>query len=359
MFYYDEARLSTIVQKEYGSRVLLENLKNSRADNPAEAFYLDFFEDAIQGAVLTIKMAKAMQNHNHYDLAQVVSEKYGSADDGLVQYAEGLARNGFVRKTGVELSEDLQKLREAKLDASIIAGLFTWAMEQYREFSHDVAIWPVEILTDCSAIDVRDKSSRGYPLIAIPKTREVDGLKLAELIGHEIECHWRNSQNASLLGLPKLDDETVYEGIAKVKDYRFNERYAEEVSAPIPYYILAQQFARAGGSFAETANYLVESYGITPGKSWIYTYRTFRGASDMNNSACYALTKDRAYLEGFLYVQQADADPERRSFLSFGTLSKKQLEKLSSVLSYEEAEEHALPDLDIQSRAIQQILARV
>lgn len=359
MFYYDKARLEAIIQSEYSLRTLLEKLKEAGASNPTEEFYLGYLEEAAYDAILTTKMAHAMLNQNHSDLAGVVLEKYGKADPTIMQYADKLARTGFTKKTAIEPNDDLRKLREAKLDATFIAELFTWAMEQYETFSRSATIWPVEILDNCSAIDVRDKNSCSYPLVAIPKTREVNGIKLAELIGHEIECHWRNSQNARLLNLPKLDDETVYEGIAKMKDYRFNARYGTEVSTPIPYYILAQQHAHDGASFAETASYLMEEYDLKPEKAWIYTYRTFRGTGDTGNSTHYAFTKDRAYLEGFLYVQQADANPQFRSFLNFGTLSKNQLEKLSTILSQKEADEQALPDLDIQSKSIQQILNRI
>ncbi len=359
VFRYNESLLNDIIHNEYDLRVFLEEVNNTNSSNSAESFYLDYLKDVTYDAVLTVKMAKAMLCQDDYGLAQIILEKYGRADSAIVQYADELAQTGFTKKTAVEPNNELQKLREAKLDATFIAELFTWTMEQYEKFSQNAKIWPVEVLDNCSAIDVRDKSSFGYPIVAIPKTREVNGIKLAELIGHEIECHWRNSQNARLLGLPKVDDETIYEGIAKLKDYRFNERYGTDVSEPAPYYILAQQYASSGASFAGTASYLMERYGLKPEKAWIYAYRTFRGSSDMGNSAHYAFTKDRAYLEGFLYVQQADANPQFRSFLSFGTLSKNQLEKLSTTLSQKEVEEKVLPDLNIQSRSIQQIINHI
>ena len=359
VFHYNESFLKKAMQSEYGLKVLLEKLDNNNAGCSAEDFYLEYLKDIVCGTLLTVEMAKAMQNQDDYNLAQVVLKKYGEANSNLVQHAEYLAQNGFTKKTEVEPNDSLKKLQVVTFDAASIAEFFTWAMEQYGEFSKDVSVWPVEILDNCSAIDVRDKSSYNYPLIAIPRTREVNGTKLVELIGHEIECHWRNSQNANLLSLPKLDDETIYEGVAKLKDYRFNERYGEKVSMPIPYYVLAQQYARAGGSFAETASYLTENYGLVPEKSWIYTYRTFRGASDMSNSAHYAFTKDRSYLEGFLYVQQAETKPEFRVFLNFGTLGKKQLERLSVLLNSKDVEKNTLPDLNIQDKTIQQILNRI
>ncbi len=353
VFSYNEEYLLTILHAKDNLKVLSGKI-NKPSVNPAETFYLAYLKSVINDAMLSVEMAQAILNQDHANLAKTVLKKYGEADINLVQYAEYLARNGFTKKTGIELSSGLQQLCEVKLNASFIAEIFTWAMERYEHFSPQAKAWPVKIQNDCSAIDVRDKSSYGYPVIVIPQSREVNGIKLAELLGHEIECHWRNSQNASILGLSKLDDETVYEGVAKLKDYRFNERYSTEVSMPIPYYVIAQQFARAGGSFAETASYLTDEYKLTPLKSWIYTYRTFRGSSDMSNSAQYAFTKDRAYLEGFLYAQHTDNE-----LLNFGTLSKKQLANLSEVLSIEEIKAHTIPDLGIQEEAIKEIIKRI
>ena len=79
----------------------------------------------------------------------------------------------------------------------------------------------------------------------------------------------------------------------------------------------------------------------------------------MSNSAHYAFTKDRSYLEGFLYVQQAETKPEFRVFLNFGTLGKKQLERLSVLLNSKDVEKNTLPDLNIQDKTIQQILNRI
>lgn len=359
VFRYDEAYLKSAVQTEYDLKALLEKLKKTNASSCAENFYLGCLEDVVYDTILTVEMAQMMLKRDHYGLAQVVLKKYGEADASLVQFAKSLARNGFVKETGIKLNDDLKKLRETQFDATSIAEFFSLAMERYQEFSQEASVWPVEILDNCSAIDVRDKNSRNCPSVVIPKTRRVNGIKLAELIGHEIECHWRHSQNARLIGLPKFDDETIYEGVAKMKDYRFNERYNAKVSMPIPYYVLAQQYAYSGTSFAETANYLTEQYDLSPEKTWTYTYRTFRGTSDTSNSACYAFTKDRAYLEGFLYVQRTNVVPESKAFLNFGTLSKKQLEKLSKILNYEEAEEKTLPDLDFQKESIRLILNRI
>ena len=356
-FTYNAQLLTTITQTADSLLSIDERISTAKTYSLADEFYLSYLEQVISDAILTVLMAKSILAQNDLFLASFTLVKYGRPSASLVRHAKTLANTGHTtRVTQTELpATDYQRLLDVKLGADFIAEMFTWTMEQYAKKFPAAQVWPVKILDDCSAIDVRDKSSFGYPIIAIPSTRVVNGIKLAELIGHETECHWRNSQNAALLGLPKTDNETIYEGLAKQKDCRFNLHFGTEVSTPLPYYIIAEQAALDGHSFAEVARHLVGFYGLSPKRAWGFTYRTFRGISNCENPVGYAFTKDRAYLEGFYYIDQLP----NQEILSFGTLDPSSLEALEEIMSPSDIRRHAVLDLNLQPMALQEILRRL
>ena len=190
-------------------------------------------------------------------------------------------------------------------------------------------------------------------MIAIPASRKVSALKLAELVGHEIECHWRNSQNLSLINCLKSDDELVYEGLAKDKDLAFQKKYATD-STLAPFYVLAQNMALEGRGFVGIASFVYDNTASLK-KAWTVAYRTLRGLTNTINLHRYAFTKDRAYFEGLLYVQRL-RDSGRDVYLNFGALSPRDLEDLSASLDRKSVlESEMLSDLDIQSKTLEKI----
>ena len=184
-------------------------------------------------------------------------------------------------------------------------------------------------------------------------------MKLAELIGHEIECHWRSSVNAELIGALKCDDELIYEGLAALKDKTFNRDYNGTFNLNSAYYIIAINEATRGTCFADIAktiyNYLPDSTKNKEAKAWLYTYRAMRGITDTENPSGYAFTKDRAYFEGWLYAKMLEIHG-KTSYLSFSTLNQKSFERLMEIVDIEDIEASAFMDRDVQSRSIEKLL---
>jgi hypothetical protein len=120
--------------------------------------------------------------------------------------------------------ETAARLKAIKVDATAIKYWFEKALA-----AAGIEGWSVEISSEFTAIDVQDFSKAGYPRIAIPASRQIDGLKLVSLIMHEILGHARGSAEGwklfgnLLKGTPieslipvmvKSHDETLYEGVA-------------------------------------------------------------------------------------------------------------------------------------------------
>lgn len=235
---------------------------------------------------------------------------------------------------------DRLKLQEMKLDAEEIRNYFWIVAKQYGiEMTR-----PIEVSTSATSIDVRDKSSVG-PIVVVPHTREVSGLKLLELIAHEVEGHWRASENAQAIlpliggGALKPNDETFYEGHAMLLEHRakFMLKGVKDEMAK-PWYILAINFAKSGCSFSDTAVKLFPQIRTTTKDDdiaykqvWGICMRVYRGLSNTHdNSKKYAFTKDQAYFSGRMLAEDLfDAGLEH--LLEFSTLSIRDLETLSQV----------------------------
>lgn len=212
-----------------------------------------------------------------------------------------------------------EALKALEFDAQEIATWFDRVIERYGFEG-----WLVAVDSKFTAIDVRDRSSDGS-VVGIPIDRKVNGAKLIELIGHELESHMRSVENArrlwqTILGddspldyfipaLAKSDNELLYEGFAKMSDIR----NSGEAGLPLPYATVAIDQALRGHSFEEVAK-VIYSYRLERGQSekaamtgaWTSTYRIFRGATNMVNPSGYAFTKDLAYLGGWELAQRTD-----------------------------------------------------
>lgn len=347
VFVYDSNLLSKIANKLATLDEVRKEIVWLKPQNEAEGFLRRHYTRVIDDASLTARMARTMRHKDDKSLRTLVLCKYGKP--GVLNLPIPDARFG-----GIVFSEEqILKLKDVTLDASFIKEIFVWSMEQYG-----VEPWPVEILKNCSSIDVRDKNSSGRSVIAIPASRKVNGLKLAELVGHEIECHWRNSQNNMIIGCLKTDDEIIYEGVAKLKDMSFQMKTTGKATMPSPYHIMAEDMALQGKSFAEVARSIFDVTGSVK-KAWTFTYRAFRGVTDTVNAAGYAFTKDKAYLEGMLYVEElvkAGLSP----YLNFAALGIADFGELISSIDKESmAKSPVLVDLDIQSKVLSEIERRL
>lgn len=347
VFVYDSDLLVKITDKFGILDEARQKISKIKPRNEAEEFLLRHYTRVVTDAIITANMAKAMLQKDDKSLSDSVILKYGRP-------VISNSLNPNAQPVNVMYPKDqLQRLENVSLDANFIKEIFIWSMEQYG-----VEPWPVEILENCSAIDVRDKNSGGHPMIAIPASRKVNGLKLAELVGHEIECHWRNSQNITSIGCLKTDDEVVYEGVAKFKDMAFQAKTTGEATLPSIYHVLAESMALSSVGFAGVGRKLFEATKSAK-RAWTFTYRAFRGVADTTNAVGYAFTKDKAYLEGVICVDGM-VKIGLLPYLSFAALCAGDIYDLAhSVDKASIFDPSVLRDLDVQSKVLSEVERRL
>jgi hypothetical protein len=217
--------------------------------------------------------------------------------------------------------EEQAWLLKQRFNAEQIKEVFEWALREYGLLAEKEGDFGFLVsIEGVGSIDVRDKNASGAPKIIIPTDRVVNGKQILQLLGHEIECHVRQSMNGVRLfklggGALKTDGEAPYEGLAKQADLRFEQEwFGGDLSTPEPYYIKAMEMARGGADFATMFRAMKEMLGKDSEFAqkaeglnywtWTKTYRIFRGSSDPENKSHYVMTKDKAYLEGYLIAEQ-------------------------------------------------------
>ena len=245
-----------------------------------------------------------------------------------------------------------KKLKSKVFYADKIGYWFQQALDEYG-----LSNWTIETSNRYPSIDVRIKNSAGKPIIGIPITRTVNGLELLALIGHEVGCHVRSVENAmhlmrEILGddspllplvpyLAKSDNECLDEGQAIMSDINIK---GGDYLVPTPYYTIAIDQARRGGSFSDVAKMLfgllvrTESHFDAAQKSWTYTYRIFRGSTDPATSGYY-FAKDYIYFAGYHLAK--DAEPY---YLDFASL---ELDEIRSIRQAYDFSKAAHPSKDI------------
>lgn len=285
----------------------------------------------------TCDLIEGLQQKDEEKISRALAQKYQGVNDQLWQKAQEIYRmrlsgqHKIPSGQGVVSETEQKALLEREFSAEEIAEAMRWALKEYgmlREDSQNSG-FAVAIDEKTTSIDVRDKSIEG-PTVFIPKQKKVNGIELLKLIGHEIEGHARQSVNGAQLfliggGSLKVDDETLYEGLAKRNDDRLSKSlFGTEEGIPIPHYTYAVRDAMQGKSFSEIFQgqlemRLRESLNIPltepapqrlniPEKTlqkamdqaWMTTYRVMRGHVDTSNKNSFAMTKDLSYLQGWL-----------------------------------------------------------
>ena len=275
-------------------------------------------ERAVQGliyrriheALQTYQMAVALQASDDSTLSRMVQAKYGEPDGRLIAMAYDLTDWPTKKRASTIDDSIVELLRSLHFDAENIAYFFRKALNIYG-----IKGWNVSLDDEVCAIDVRDKNRGGRPMVVIPSNRRVDGLKLLELIGHEIECHLRCTENSRHFWreilcdeyqplvplLAKSDDEFLYEGCAKRNDVMVSGSSA----MPSPYYVIAIDRALRGYSFIDTFEVIagLQLMRDIPretaySRAWVITRRIYRGISNPIHGG-YAFTKDWAYFGGY------------------------------------------------------------
>ena len=351
-FIYDTDLLSHIVglknQLMQTNEQLMQNIK---PQSPIDSAVHEIIKSRIRDTITSINMALGILTENDYETTINATAKYGQLNRDQKSRANIISTCGryvFGDFTSCFPEEQIARLKEITFDANAIHKQFQNALDYYI-----IEGWKIEIDASASSIDIRNKTADGAPRIVIPAHQEVDGLKLIELIGHEIECHLRDSENAAQLFrdllendsplaplipvLAKSDNEVLYEGHAKLSDVTI----AGAESLPRPFYTIAQIDAAEGYSFSHVAHHIYElqldffgkenvnikgedAEDVAINSAWAATCSVFRGCTNTKSHCPYVFGKDYAYLAGF-DIACKTKHPE---WLNFASLSLTDLRRL-------------------------------
>jgi len=292
----------------------------------------------IKDDLATCDIVEGIKNRNDIQVGHALQYKYPGTDAVLISIAqseyERHCRNEHVEtpKKGSLTPKEQLTLRTMHLGAEDMKKAFEWALMQYGMLKTTKNPNGFQVVIDerATAIDVRDKSVLG-PTVYIPASSVHSGERLLALMAHEIEGHARQSANGERLflfggGPLKVDDETLYEGLAMRHEHEFIERnFGTDDGSPFPdFYVFAIYKAEMGSCFQrvcmdqltrqlhvalhiphyeslpDTAKIDPDIYAKVLRSSWGVTYRVMRGHTDMQNRARFAMPKDAAYLRGWI-----------------------------------------------------------
>ena len=304
----------------------------------------------ISEALLALKLKSLIaEGDREAEMSEIIQSIYGHPSGDDVNRAYDMIERGHLAKPEYAsrfTPEEQKILKTIELNAAGIQYWFDQVLAWYG-----IEGWEIEVSDRFTSIDVRDKDSSGGSIVGIPTDRKVDGLKLLELIGHEIESHLRGSENCralirQLLGGPdsvfellvpvlaKSDNELLYEGVAKHSDISVNGT----AGYALPWATIAIHQALKGASFAEVAR-TVYGARLTVGENaekakastWLTVYRAMRGGRNLTakaqEKAHYAFTKDYCYLAGVEYVKGLPA-----IYHDFSSMTVQELDEIMAIL---------------------------
>lgn len=350
-FKYDTRLLKTVADAYLPLKWVVgraQSLRTQLSNDPVGQVLCEMVEHRIREVNATIDMARGILKEDDTQTETAIQQIFGqpcqAAIDMAHNYVEQLAKDeGYDQEDSAHLADLRGRLQALTFDEKGIRRYFIYmakrcSMAQSR---------PVEIDERTTAIDVRDRSSKG-PVVSIPTDRRITGLQLVTTIGHEVLCHWRDSERAAAVlpllggGALKTADEVLYEGHATQTDYHallaLGDRAPQQQK---PFYISAIDLAQQGYNFAAMAPVIFNM--VRPTKStdaaalrstWLTCYRVLRGSTDINNHhAHYALTKDRAYFEGRILADELHAQ-HLDSILRLSTLCQPDIDLLRTVVEF-------------------------
>ena len=315
-------------------------------ESPAEKVILDILLSRIDSAIACTEIAASILLSDDATTNELCHRLYGHPSNTQAVEAYQIVTKELERETiASRFTEEEQKaLKAQKFDAIQIGYWFTEIINKYG-----IEGWTVEVGDQYTSIDVRDKNSSGKPVVGIPTKREVNGLKLLELVGHELECHLRGSVNckalveqilgkdsllAPLYGvIAKSDNELFYEGVAKLSDVSVNGSSA----LPMPYATIACDQARRGENFASISN-IIKGMRMDMGQdeeaaingAWTTTYRIIRGSTNPSVGG-YCFSKDYIYMCGYEVAKQIN--PE---WYDYASMTIEELKALADVTDLSE-----------------------
>ncbi len=336
---------------------------------PGKVLY-QLAEQRYQEVYLTTMLAKYMLEERQAGARDMVNKIFGAPAASTVAAAHDFARalangKGKVREDNDNLKRIRRELKDLEFDAEKIRENFVWMAQECGI----AETRPVVVDEATTSIDVRDKSLKGA-VVSIPADRKVSGLKLVELTGHEILCHWCDSERA-IKALPligggalKPADEVLYEGHATLTD--FNTHLMLGDAAPrqqLPFYVIAMDLAEQGLNFAELARVMYDVIRPTKlsdetalNQTWTTCYRVLRGSNGQNSYiGQYVFTKDRAYFEGRLVADKLHME-QMDSILELSTLSLGDVELLKTVVDFPKGEDNLAQTKSRLQKLVQRLL---
>lgn len=298
----------------------------------------------IQDDLATCDIVTGIKNRNDELTSRGFQAKYPGLDEPLLRFTQEAFERGLrgYREPAVPsiLSEDEKNYLETlKIGPEGQAKAFTWALKKYGILREGKEGRGFQVVVDPkgTSIDVRDKSALG-PTVFIPTDRAeaVTGKELCALIAHEISAHARQAVNGEELfrvggGALRMDDETMYEGLALRYEHDFREKYFGKKNEDMEhyyFYVFAVEKAEEGWSFQEVFEDQMERrlrytlmlpydkplpprdaidpalWKLSQQRAWRTTYRVLRGHVDVRNQHNFAMAKDLSYLRGWLIDQE-------------------------------------------------------
>lgn len=324
----EKAKIQLLLEfKNDNSEGVFENAKIAYGDIDGELCKKahDIYDDKLEFLDSKKNLFKEIDNNNLEEALKYLKLAYKhtsefSVDSNDDWYKEKLE---VIKKEREEGSTE-EKLRKSKFNAEDIKNYFEIAL--IRGGLESVG-YKVIIDSAVKSIGVFKKHPKyDSPVILIPENREVDGIKLLQLIAHEIGGHitsdfYNNKQGLGAMSLGR-DWETYNEGSAKMNETEIKKEIIGESCLDFrinssSLYVLAMEKVKNGGDFDETYKYtfdlakkelLAEGVNNTESeKGAIETAermcrRIFRGFDKKERGKYF--TKDLAYLVGELGAQE-------------------------------------------------------
>lgn len=342
-FHYDYAESFALGDSRDTLCSLLETVRRYKAQERVWSFIRATLFHKIKDDLATCDLVEGIQQKDEGLIAKAVQYKYPGVDPVVLQFAEkdwesyaDHDKKFAVSEPGLLHDAEKEYLRHLIFDAGGMKEAFEWALAEYGILRVGKRKDGYQVMVDrrATAIDVRDKSVHG-PTVFIPEHARETGEDLLALMAHEIEGHARQSWNGEQFllfggGPLKIDDETLYEGLAMRYEHSFRQRYfgTEGEHHYLDYYVFAVHRAERGGSFHDvfvdqlerrlrillriprTAAFShaqvrhSELYSAAEAAAWGTAYRVMRGHVDMRNPLSFAMAKDLAYFRGWLLDHQ-------------------------------------------------------
>lgn len=323
---------------------------------PSDFFVRELIFRAYDRQIQVCLTASRIAEQRDEDANCSLEDYFGSLDQELIDFAYSLAEgdSNFFDDAIADVqcaknAEEIEQLKSTLWTTPGLAELVRKVIDAYGLSDN----WICETRSKNSSASVITAGEK--PGIFLPESysNPKNSIEAAMMIGHECS-HMLHYANCIELLVREFNvpydiariivarqPSTLTEGFAKLNDARVKKFYTgTNEGAAHPYYVIAADIARNGGSFADIAEYIFPRR-ITDGYSldetiefvWKACYRTFRGCHNTKNPHCFNNTDAKSYLEG--NVQAIKLEKTAPIMSSFAKLSLSDINRASSILGKE------------------------